>query len=175
MLTKIQQNWTTNLFFFNKRCIPSINSLELKRYTSSTSIPYGKRCLCTSVFFWGIFIASYLLKKKIKISLLIKVQNALWQMNNPRRRKFAYWTVCGVELAARPTQTSPYFFERFLTCKITLPFSMHWSLWSVDLGVIQVMHVIWSGCNCHRSYDLWFFYITSLYLLSLLHQFVNRT
>ena len=61
-------------------------------------------------FFWGIIFGFIFIEKKtIKISLLINMQTVHWQMNNPRKRKFAYRTLCGVELAARPIKTSPCF------------------------------------------------------------------
>ena len=37
-----------------------------------------------------------------------------WQIKNPRERKLAYWAVCGVKLAARPTKTSPSLWNIFV-------------------------------------------------------------
>ena len=65
------------------------------------------------LFSRGRLLPSYFLKKTIKSSLIINMQTVHWQMNNPRERKVAYRTMCGVELAARPSKTSFYFLKDF--------------------------------------------------------------
>ena len=39
------------------------------------------------------------------------MQNVNWQIDNPRKRKIAYQTVCGVELGAPPTKPLPVFWK----------------------------------------------------------------
>ena len=98
------------------------------------------------------------MKKVLQLYYYLTCKLSIDRWTDPRKRKFAYRTVCGVELAARPTKTSPYFFESYLFSKITLPFSLTAKNASSIATLFPIMvplnnTMYWFECCCHRLHS----------------------
>ena len=65
------------------------------------------------------------MKKSLKIRLLTNVQTVHRQLISPQGEEIRIQTVCGVELAARPSKTSPYFFWKIFNFQNKVAFLFH--------------------------------------------------
>ena len=77
------------------------------------------------LFFLGYLLGSYFLKKSIKIRLLNNVQTVLRHMNQPQEEEIRLPICVWVELAARPTKKSPYFFGNNFNFQNNVDFLFH--------------------------------------------------
>ena len=118
-------------------------------------------------------------KKTIENKIKNNVQNVNWTMKSPRKRKLAYRTVCGVELAAPLTKTCRVIMKDFKVPKnnTVFPFSAkHVSSFARLHYQTQYLHQPTSSNKCRWS--MWrlnifvYFNMVKFHLLTLLRTWI---